>query len=69
VLHIVCVCARVFVALVIQHAMRMRRVVLSSVPALLYKSFLHYLINAAIFGGGGVIEHKMCVFIFSTTFV
>ena len=38
-------------------------------PASLYKVFPHYLTNAAIFGGKKVIEHKMCVLIFSATFV
>ena len=31
--------------------------------------FQHYLKNGTIWGGGvGLIEHKMCVLIFSTTF-
>jgi hypothetical protein len=36
-------------------------------PARLYRIFQHYLINGTIFGS--VTEHKMCVLIFSTTFV
>jgi hypothetical protein len=39
-------------------------------PAPLYNIFPRYLVIDTIFGGGGrVKEHKMCVFIFSTTFV
>ena len=39
-------------------------------PAPLYNIFPHYLTNGAILGGwGGVTEHKMCVLIFSTTFI
>jgi len=40
-----------FVALGIQHAMRMRHSHLW--PAPLYNIFSHYLINDTIFGGGG----------------
>ena len=59
----------VFVALGVEHAMRMRRVVLS-LPVLLYRVFPHYLINGTIFGGGrGVTEHKIFVLIFSKSFV
>ena len=44
----------VFVALGIQHAKRMRRIVLSSVACLAVPYFFpHYLINGTIFGGGG----------------
>ena len=49
---------RVFVALGIQHGMRMRRIILLSVPP--YNIFPHYLINGTIFAGKKVIEHKMC---------
>ena len=66
-LHIVSVCAE----LVIQHEVRMRHVVICGLP----KSsvfFPHYLIvKGTNFGGGGwgknVIQHKMCVLIFSKT--
>jgi hypothetical protein len=63
----VCVCLSVClsVALVIQHAVR----ILSSVacPNLSF-FFLHYLINGTILGEK-VTEHKMCVLIFSATFI
>jgi hypothetical protein len=51
----------VSVALVIQHAMRMRHIILSSAlcPVLPY---FYAFFNCTIFGGGGggVIGHKMC---------
>jgi len=58
-----CVC----VALVIQHAERMRRIIVTSV-ACLYSIFAHYFIKRTIFGEK-VIDHKMCVLIFSTSSV
>jgi len=54
-------------ALVIQHAMRMRRIVLSSVarPALKHFSTLyHKRYNFRGVGWGGITEYKMCVSIF-----
>ena len=55
-------CECVFVALVVQHAMRMRRVILSSVtcPAVQYFSTVPQDFRKEDF------EHKMCVLIFST---
>jgi hypothetical protein len=61
----------VSVALAIQQEMRMPYIILSFVacPALQY-FFPHYLINGTTFGGGGgIIDNKMCVLIFCTTFV
>jgi hypothetical protein len=55
----------VFAALDIQHVMHMCHIVMW--PASLY-GLLHSLINGTIFGKK-VTEHKMCVLIFSTTFV
>jgi hypothetical protein len=61
----------VYVALVIQHIKRMRRIILSSVVCLdpPYFSTLSHKRQDFRAGGGGVIEHKMCVLISSTTFV
>ena len=58
----------VFVALGIQHAMRMR-LILSSVacPALLY--FCRFSYERNDFRKKKVTEHKMCVLIFSTAYV
>jgi hypothetical protein len=61
-------CECVSVALVIQHAMRMRRVVLSSVACWLYHIFPHYHIKGTIFGKN-VAEHKVYILISFTTFV
>jgi hypothetical protein len=61
--------AYVFVGLVIQHAKRMRPVILSSAVCLavwLYQIFPHYLKNGRIFGKT---EHKMSLLLFSTGFV
>jgi hypothetical protein len=58
----------VFVALVIQHAMRMRRIILPSVarPALSYFSALSH--KRHVFREK-VVGHKMRIFLFSTNFV
>jgi len=54
----------VFVTLVIQHAVRMRRMILSSVdcPSLLYFSTLSH--KRHDFRGKKVIERKTCILIF-----
>ena len=58
----------VSVALVIQHVMRMRLTVLSSVACPALPFFIpHYLVNATILGGK-IVEHKMCVLIFLYSF-
>jgi uncharacterized membrane protein YhfC len=53
----------VSVALVIQHAERMRRFVLLSVA---YLIFIRYEINGTVFEKRKYIEHKICVLIFCT---
>jgi hypothetical protein len=46
----------------------MQCAIMSSMPNATVNSFLQYLIQGTIFGegGGGVTEHKLCVFIFPT---
>jgi len=56
----------VYVALGIQHAMRMRHIIYPW-PARLNNIFPHYLINGMIIEKK-VIERKMCVLILPTTF-
>jgi len=58
----------VFVALDIQHAMRIRRIFIWLAP-LYCNTFPQYLINGAIFEKKKVTEHKMFILISSTTFV
>jgi hypothetical protein len=60
----VCVC---ILAVATVHAMRMRRIILSSVACLALSYFSFYLLNGTIFGKKFT-EYKMCVLIFSTTF-
>ena len=55
------------VALFIQHAQRMHRVLLPSVVCLTLPYFFHIISLTARFSDKTVIEHKMCALIFSTT--
>ena len=58
----------VCVALVIQHEKRMRRIISTSGARLVLPYFFFTLSHKQHnFGGGGLIEHKMCILIFSTT--
>ena len=63
-----CACACTRVALLIQHTTRMRHIVSSFVAPSGSTTLPHYLINGTIFWKK-VIEHKMCILVFSTTFV
>jgi hypothetical protein len=56
----------VFVTLGIQHAMRMRYIISSSMACPI---FFHILKSGKIFGKKNIIEHKICLLIFCTTFV
>ena len=59
----------VFVALVIQQAMRMRRIILSSVGCLIVPYFPTLSYTARFSGGKKITEHKIRVLIYSTNFV
>jgi hypothetical protein len=58
----------VFVALDIQHAMRMRHITLSAVACPVIQEFCTLSHKRHKFRKN-VTEHKMCILIFSTTFV
>jgi hypothetical protein len=58
---------RVFVDLGIQYAMRMRHIVICEVPW--STIFFHIISQTTGFSGEKVIDHKMCVLIFSTIFI
>jgi hypothetical protein len=63
----VCVCVCVFVALGIQHAMRVHNTVICGLSGSKYFSTLSHKWHD--FLKKKIIEHKMCVLIFCTTFV
>jgi hypothetical protein len=58
----------VFVALVTQHAKRLRHIASHLWPVRQYRIFPHYLIHGTIFEKKKVTECKTCVLIFSTVF-
>ena len=57
-----CVCVCVCVALLIQHAMLMRRIIMW--PVRFYIVFPHYLIKGTIFEKKKLVEHKICFVFF-----
>jgi hypothetical protein len=59
----------VSVVLVIEHAKRMRRIILSCGACLAVPHFSHHLIHGANFEKNKVIEHKMRVLSFSASFL
>ena len=62
---IVTYCESVFVALVVQHVLRVRHIVNCGLPTA--HNFSHFLINDTI-SERKLIEHILCVLNFSTTF-
>ena len=57
------------VALVIQHVMRMRPIILSSMAYPAVQCFFHIMSQEAQVSKKNIIGHKMCVSSFSTNFV
>jgi hypothetical protein len=57
------------VALVIHHAMRMRRIILSYMVCVALPTFSTHIISQRARFSKNVTENKRCVLIFSTTFV
>jgi hypothetical protein len=55
----------VCVALGIQHAMRMRHIAICDLSG--FTIFSHIISQTARSWGGGILQHKMCVLIFSAT--
>jgi hypothetical protein len=62
----VCVCVRVRAALVIQHAMHMLPIAIRGLPD---STIFFQIISQMAQFSREVIDHKMCVLIFPTTFV
>jgi predicted histidine transporter YuiF (NhaC family) len=55
------------VVLVVQHAMRMRSIVICGLSG--FTTFFHVISQMARFSKKKNVEHKMCVLIFSITFI
>jgi hypothetical protein len=60
-----CACACVLVALLIQHATRLRHVVTSFVAPLAHNIFRNYLIKGVIFGGKKVVQNVCFDFLYN----
>ena len=64
-----CACACARVAILIHHATRLRYIFLSFLASLYLPNFSTLSRNRYDFRNKKVIEHKMCVLVFSTTFI